>query len=331
MSRKRILSGMRPSGKLHLGNYLGALANWIKLQDEYECFFMIADWHALTDRTDTTQIKQDVKEVLIDWLAVGLNPEKSVLFLQSHVHQHAQLHLILSMITPLSWLERCPTYKEKIDAGATTNYGLLGYPVLQAADILIYKAERVPVGEDQLPHLELTREIARKFNGLYGKVFPEPEPILSKSPRIMGLDGKKKMGKSYNNYIALSDPPDIIKRKVMSMFTDPTKIYMGDPGHPEKCNVYSYHKIFGSDMGEDIEEIANECREGKLGCTTCKARIAEVLIKFLTPFREKREDIKKDKNFIKKVLDEGREKASLIASLTLKEVKEAMKMNYYSY
>ncbi len=320
---------MRPSGKLHLGNYLGALVNWVKLQDEYDCFFMIADWHALTDRSDTDKMREDVKDVLIDWLAAGLDPEKSVLFLQSQVHQHAELHLLLSMITPISWLERCPTYKEKIDAGAPTNYGLLGYPVLQAADILIYKAEKVPVGEDQLPHLEFTREIARRFNNLYGKVFPEPEPILSHSPRILGIDGKKKMGKSYNNYIALSDPPEIIKKKVMSMFTDPTKIYRGDPGHPEQCNVYSYHQLFGVDQGENLKRIALECREGKLGCTTCKAELAEALINFLAPFREKRKQIEEEINLINEILDEGREKASSFASLTIKEAKEAMSMSYY--
>lgn len=328
MAKKRILSGMRPSGKLHLGNYLGALTNWAKLQDEYECFFMIADWHALTDRTDTTQIKQDMEEVLIDWVAAGLDPEKSVLFLQSHIPQHAELTLILSMITPISWLERCPTFKEKIEAGAATNYGLLGYPVLQAADILIYKAERVPVGEDQLPHLELTREIARRFNNLYGEVFPEPEPILSPSPRIMGIDGKKKMGKSYDNYIALSDPPEVIKKKVMSMFTDPTKIYKGDPGHPDECNVYSYHKIFGLSLGEDVKKIATECTEGKLGCTTCKEKLVDVLIEYLAPLRKKRKQIEKDRTRIKKVLADGKQKATHEASLTIKQVKKKMEMDY---
>ena len=328
MAKKRILSGMRPSGKLHLGNYLGALSNWVKLQGEYECFFMIADWHALTDRTDTGQIKQDMEDVLIDWLAAGLDPQKSVLFVQSHLPQHAELHLILSMITPTPWLERCPTYKEKIETGAATHYGLLGYPVLQAADILIYRAERVPVGEDQLPHLELTREIARRFNALYGEVLPEPEPILSVSPRIMGIHGKRKMGKSYDNYIALSDAPDVIKKKVMSMFTDPTKIYMGDAGHPDECNVYTYHTSFGVQMGKDVEEIARECKEGKLGCTRCKAQLAEILVAYLAPFREKRKHIEHNKGEIQKVLSAGREKAHFLASSTLKQVRQAMKMDY---
>jgi len=328
MGKKRILSGMRPSGKLHLGNYLGALINWVRLQDEYECYFMIADWHALTDRTDTTHIRQDAEDVLIDWLAAGLDPEKSVLFIQSHVPMHAELHLILSMITPTPWLERCPTYKEKIETGAITHYGLLGYPVLQAADILIYQAEKVPVGEDQLPHLELTREIARRFNSFYGKILPEPEPILSPSPRIMGTDGKRKMGKSYDNYIALSDSPDSIKKKVMSMFTDPTKVYMGDTGHPEKCNVFVYQKIFGNKLKENIEKIENECKQGKLGCTKCKTKLTDILINYLAPFREKRKQIENNKTQVQKILALGRERANQTASFTLKQVKNAMKMDY---
>lgn len=328
MVKKRILSGMRPSGKLHIGNYLGALTNWVRLQDEYRCFFMIADWHALTDRTDTSKIKQDVEDVLIDWIAAGLDPEKSVLFVQSHIPQHAELHLILSMITPLPWLERCPTYKEKVEEGTATTYGLLGYPVLQAADILIYRAERVPVGEDQLPHLELTREIARRFNSLYSKVFPEPEPILSTSPRIMGTDGKKKMGKSYDNYIALSDAPDAIKKKVMSMFTDPAKVYRGDPGHPDACNVYAYHKIFATGLEENIKKIAAQCKQGELGCTACKAQLTEMLIEYLAPFREKRKQIEENKAEIKKIMRAGKEMASCEASATLKELKKAMRMDY---
>jgi len=246
----------------------------------------------------------------------------------SHIHQHAELHLILSMITPTPWLERCPTYKEKIETGAATHYGLLGYPVLQAADILIYQAERVPVGEDQLPHLELTREIARRFNSFYGKTLPEPEPILSPSPRIMGTDGKRKMGKSYDNYIALSDSPNSIKKKVMSMFTDPTKIYMGDTGHPEECNVFVYHKVFGNKVKENIEKIKSECKQGKLGCTNCKAKLTDILIEYLAPFREKRKQIEANKTQVQKVLALGREKANQTASFTLKQVKNAMKMDY---
>ncbi len=328
MSKQRILSGMRPTGKLHLGNYLGALSNWVKLQSEYECFFMVADWHALTDHSNTTRIYEDIEEVLIDWLVAGLNPEVSTLFIQSHVPEHAELHLLLSMITPLPWLERCPTYKEKLGMSSETNYGLLGYPVLMATDILIYKANRVPVGEDQLPHLEISREIARRFNYLYGKVFPEPEPLLTKSPRILGTDGEKKMSKSFNNYIALGEEPRVIKEKVMRMFTDPEKIYLGDPGHPQKCNVYNYHKIFGQKLGEDLELISQKCKQGKLPCTTCKVNLAEILIKTLAPFREKRDQIKEEKQILYKIIKEGKEKAEAVASSTLKEVRTAMKMLY---
>ena len=326
--KKRILSGMRPTGKLHLGNYLGALVNWVKLQDEYECFFMIADWHALTDRTNTTRIASDAKDVLIDWLASGLDPARSTLFLQSHIKAHAELHLILSMITPLAWLERCPSYKEKIVLGSETNYGLMGYPILQSADILIYKANKVPVGEDQLAHLEICREIARRFNHLYRRVFPEPEPLLSRTTKILGTDGVKKMGKSYHNYIALSDSPEVIRSKVRGMFTDPEKIYRGDSGHPDKCNVYSYHQTFGQPLGEDLELIYRQCQEGKLDCTKCKADLAEVLIQTLTPFREKRKEIEAQEELLASILNKGREEANQVAEATMKNVREAMKMFY---
>ena len=326
--KKRILSGMRPTGKLHLGNYLGALVNWVKLQDEYECFFMIADWHALTDRTNTTRIASDAKDVLIDWLASGLDPARSTLFLQSHIKAHAELHLILSMNTPLAWLERCPSYKEKIVLGSETNYGLMGYPILQSADILIYKANKVPVGEDQLAHLEICREIARRFNHLYGRVFPEPGPLLSRTTKILGTDGVKKMGKSYHNYIALSDSPEVIRSKVRGMFTDPEKIYRGDSGHPDKCNVYSYHQTFGQPLGEDLELIYRQCQEGKLDCTKCKADLAEVLIQTLTPFRKKRKEIEAQEELLASILNKGREEANQVAEATMKSVREAMKMLY---
>ncbi len=325
MTRQRILSGMRPTGKLHLGNYLGALSNWVNLQDEYDCFFMIADWHALTDRTDTRKIGQNIKDVLIDWLCAGLDPEKSTIFLQSHMPEHAELHLILSMITPLGWLQRCPTYKEKLALGGENNYGLLGYPVLMTSDILIYKADKVPVGEDQLAHLELSREIVRRFNSLYGRVFPEPQPLLSRTTKILGLDGRK-MSKSYENYIALSDEPDVIRKKIQKMFTDPEKIYLGDPGHPERCNVYNYHKIFGGPLGEDLEKISQDCKKGKLGCTSCKGRLSAVLIETLAPFREKRKELEKAPGILEGILKQGREKAHEVASATLREVREAMQM-----
>ena len=327
MNKERILSGMRPTGKLHLGNYLGALSNWVKLQDKYECFFMIADWHALTDRTDTKKIRQDIKDMLIDWLCTGLNPDKATLFLQSQVSEHAELYLLLSMITPISWLERCPTYKEKLALGQDNNYGLLGYPVLQAADILVYKAHKVPVGEDQLAHLELSREIARRFNHLYSKVFPEPLPLLSKTVKILGLDGKRKMSKSLNNYIALADEPKIIKEKVQGMFTDPKKIYRGDPGHPQECNVYSYHQIFGESSGKNLNEIFQNCQQGKLGCTTCKNNLAEVLIKNFSLFRQKRKELEKEEHYLERILEQGKERAHQVARATLWKVKEAMQMS----
>jgi len=326
MNKERILSGMRPTGKLHLGNYLGALSNWVKLQDKYECFFMIADWHALTDRTDTKKIRQDIKDMLIDWLCAGLDPDRATLFVQSQVPEHAELYLLLSMITPISWLERCPTYKEKLALGQDNNYGLLGYPVLQAADILIYKAHKVPVGEDQLAHLELSREIARRFNYLYSKVFPEPAPLLSKTVKILGLDGKRKMSKSLNNYIALVDEPKIIKEKVQRMFTDPKKIYRGDPGHPQECNVYSYHQIFGESSGKDLDRIFQDCQQGKLGCTTCKNNLAEILIKSFSSFRRKRKELEEDKHYLERILEQGKEKAHQTAKATLHQVREVMQM-----
>lgn len=326
LNKGRILSGMRPTGRLHLGNYLGALSNWVKLQDEYECFFMIADWHALTDRADTKGIKQDTRDVLIDWLCAGLDPKKSTLFVQSQICEHAELYLLLSMMTPISWLERCPAYKEKLEMGQKNNYGLLGYPVLQTADILVYKANKVPVGEDQIAHLELSREVTRRFNHLYGRVFPEPVPLLSETVKILGLDGRKKMGKSYDNYISLSEEPGVIKEKTQGMFTDPLKIHLGDPGHPQECNVYSYHKIFGKFLGEDLKQISGDCKEGSLACTTCKKNLARILIDYLVPFRKKRKELEKEKERLDDILKKGKEKASRIASSTLEEVRAAMKM-----
>ena len=324
MTKRRILSGMRPSGRLHLGNYLGALTNWVKLQEEYDCYFMVADWHALTDRTDTSSICEDTREVLIDWLAAGLDPDKSVLFVQSHIPEHAELHLILSMITPLSWLERCPTYKDKIATGASIHYGLLGYPVLQAADILMYHAEKVPVGEDQLPHLELTREIARRFNNLYEPVLSEPEPILSNSPRILGLGGQRKMGKSFGNYIALSDSPDIITKKIVSMFTDPKKIRKSDQGHPDTCNVHTYHTIFAPALGQSVAGIAPACQQGTRGCVACKRELAEILVEYLSPIREQRKLLEQDQSYLEKVVKLGQQRARAAASDTMTQIRRAI-------
>lgn len=323
--KDRILSGMRPTGPLHLGHLAGALKNWVQLQEKYECFFMIADWHALmSEYKDSRRIKEYCLDNLIDWLASGLDPEKSVLFRQSDVPEHCELNLILSIITPLGWLERCPTYKEQITQlreKELTTHGFLGYPVLQAADIIIYKAKYVPVGEDQLPHLELCREIVRRFHFLFKKeIFPEPQALLTETPKLLGLDGRK-MSKSYNNFIALSDSPEEIRRKVAGMFTDPERIKITDPGHPDTCNVYSYYKLFAPQLENQVYE---ECKSAKIGCVQDKQRLAECIIEFLKPFQERRKQFSEDKEFLNRVLKEGAEKAREVAMSTLKEVREAI-------
>jgi tryptophanyl-tRNA synthetase len=326
-----ILSGMRPTGKLHLGNLIGALNNWVKLQDEYHCCYMVADWHALTSEyADTKDIETNIKEMVIDWLSVGLDPEKSILFQQSKVLQHSELHLLLSMLTPLGWLERCPTYKEQqeeIKDKDLATYGFLGYPVLQAADIMVYRANAVPVGQDQVPHLEITREIARRFNYLYGKaclptgkIFPEPEPLLTSIPKLAGTDGRK-MSKSYNNCIYLSDEQDIIIKKVRAMITDPKKIKLGDPGNPDICTVYSYHLTFNKN---ETENISKKCKDGSLGCTDCKKNLADKIVLFLEGFQKKRKEIIKDKDCVEKVLNKGNERAREKAEQTMVEVRKAI-------
>jgi tryptophanyl-tRNA synthetase len=319
---------MRPTGALHLGNYFGALENWVKLQDEYNCYFFVADWHALTTGyEDTTQVKKNINDLVVDWISAGLDPEKCVIFLQSSVLEHAELHLLFSMTTPLSWLYRCPTYKDQLnqmkDKNITT-YGFLGYPCLQAADILIYKADYVPVGEDQLPHLELTREIARRFNHMYGEVFPEPEAILTKAKVLPGTDGRK-MSKSYNNTIALSDSPDEIRRKVKTMVTDPARIRKDDPGHPEVCTVFSFHKIFNE---SEVPEIEEQCRGGKIGCVQCKKKLADKMIEYLGPIYERRQDILKKPDMIKEVICMGNKKAKEVSQKTMEEVRRAMKIDF---
>jgi len=310
------LSGMRPTGKLHLGHLLGALENWVALQDKYDCFYMVADWHALlSEYARPGPVKGFIRECVADWLSLGLSPEKSTIFLQSSVKEHAELHLIFSMFTPLPWLERCPTYKEQlqeIKGRDLLTYGFLGYPVLQAADILAYRAEFVPVGKDQLPHLELTREIARRFNKLYGSVFPEPQAILTSAPKLLGLDNRK-MSKSYGNFIALSDSPGEIKKKVLSMITDPRRVRRGDPGHPEVCNVYSYHTLFNPDKIADVEE---GCRTAARGCTECKELLSAVLTEMLAPVRKERQFWLKGKR-IDEVLEEGGRRARSAAGQTL--------------
>ncbi|MGD8462162.1 MAG: tryptophan--tRNA ligase, partial [Desulfobacterales bacterium] len=287
--KKRILSGMRPTGPLHLGNLLGALANWVKLQDEYECFYFIADWHALTsDYENTAYIDQYRKEIMIDWLSAGLTPEKSTLFVQSKIKEHAELFLILGMITPVPWLERNPTYKEQIAQISNkdlSNFGFLGYPILQAADIIMYKPYGVPVGVDQAPHVEITREIARRFNHFYGNVFPEPEVILTETPKILGID-RRKMSKSYDNAIFLSDTPEQISSKVSQMITDPQRARRSDPGNPDVCNVFDFHKLYTP--AAEVKEIDRDCRTAQIGCVECKKKMALNLIKALEPIREKR-------------------------------------------
>jgi tryptophanyl-tRNA synthetase len=290
MGKAVILSGMRPTGNLHLGNYLGALENWVKLQDEYECNFLVADWHALTTGyEDTSDYKENINNVLIDYLSAGLDPEKCTMFIQSAIAEHAELNLLFSMNTPLSWLYRCPTYKDQISQLKDKNiltHGFLGYPVLQAADILMYKANFVPIGEDQLPHLEVTREIGRRFNFLYQcEVFPEPQPLLTQMKKLPGLDGRK-MSKSYNNAIALSDSPDEVQKKVMSMVTDPQRIRKDDLGHPEVCTVFTYHQYFNT--GE-VAEIESCCRTGTIGCVSCKKKLAVKVLETTTPIYERRQ------------------------------------------
>jgi len=318
---------MRPTGKLHLGHLVGALENWKKLQEEYECFFMVADWHALmSEYENPAGLAEYIIDNVIDWLAAGIDPEKSCLFIQSEVPAHIYLHMVFSCFTPLGMLERCPTYKEQLREVKTRDlhtYGFLGYPVLQAADILIYKADKVPVGEDQLPHLELTREIARRFNKLYKKeVFPDPQALLTQHPRLLGLDGRK-MSKSYNNTIDLSDSEETIKKKVAMMFTDPKRIKLSDKGHPDVCNVYSYYSTFIPGLKDEVHDW---CTNAKIGCTECKKRMSDGLIEILKPFHSRRRELAKDKDSIRKILENGREKASAAASKTLSEVKEVIKI-----
>ncbi|MCB4790563.1 MAG: tryptophan--tRNA ligase [Elusimicrobia bacterium] len=324
-TKKRILSGMRPSGQLHLGHLFGALDNWVKLQDEYECYYMVADWHALTtDYADTSNIKENTREMVIDWLTVGIDPAKSIIFRQSEVSEHSELFLLLSMITPLGWLFRCPTYKEQLKEVANKdlhNFGFLGYPVLQAADIMIYKANAVPVGEDQLPHVELTREIARRFNGFYGNVLVEPAALLTKSARVPGIDARK-MSKSYGNAITLAEEPESVKAKVKQMFTDPKKIRANDPGHPEGCVVFAFQELYSP----DFKNITEDCRLGKIGCVSCKAKVSELLNKALEPMREKRNKISQDKKIVDEVLLEGQKKAKETAAKTMEEVRTAIKI-----
>ena len=325
--KKRILSGMRPTGPLHLGNLLGALDNWIRMQDEYDCFYFIADWHALTsDYEDTSLIEEYRKEIMIDWLSAGLTPEKSTLFVQSRLKEHSELFLILSMITPVPWLERNPTYKEQI--GQLSNrdlstFGFLGYPVLQAADIIMYKPYGVPVGVDQAPHVEITREIARRFNYFYGNVFPEPRVILTETPKVLGAD-RRKMSKSYDNAIFLSDSPEEIRKKIGSFITDPQRARRSDPGNPDVCNVFSFHRMYTPP--EKLKEIDQQCRDAGIGCVECKQIMAENLITALEPIRDKRAYYEDHPEQVEEIMVAGSEKASQTARQTMEEVREAVKI-----
>jgi len=329
--RGRVLSGMRSTGKLHLGNYVGALDNWVRMQDEYECFFEVADWHALTtDYADTSRVKQNSLEVALDWLAAGLDPGKSVIFIQSHVPAHAELHLLFSMITPLGWLERVPSYKEQqenIKGKDLGTYGFLGYPCLQAADILIYKADVVPVGEDQVAHVELTREIARRFNGFYGKsgdVFPEPKALLTPAAKLPGTDGRK-MSKSYGNTILLTDPEPVVRQKLKTMVTDPARVRRSDAGNPDICPVGDLHKIFSSK--DTIATVNEGCRSAGIGCIECKSWAADSLVKLLNPMQERRRKFEENPALAWDILEDGTERARKAAGETMSEVRSAMGMS----
>lgn len=326
MFKGRILSGMRPTGSLHIG-HLSVLENWARFQEEYECFFAIVDWHALTTSfNETESIPGNIHEMALDWLSVGIDPEKSCIFVQSHVKQHAELHLLFSMITPLSWLERCPTYKDQVqqlskEGKDIATYGFLGYPLLQAADILVYKADTVPVGEDQLPHLEFCREIARRFNYLYkNEIFPEPKAVLAKVSLLPGLD-KRKMSKSYNNYIAINEPKDALQQKVRQMVTDPSRIHKTDPGNPDICVVYTFHGIYTPDEVADIQE---SCKQGTIGCVSCKKKLTQQMEVALAPYRDKRDYYAHRPELITEILQNGKKRAEARAEATLQEVRKAM-------
>jgi tryptophanyl-tRNA synthetase len=329
MKRPRILSGMRPTGALHLGNYMGALENWVALQDPYECFFSIVDWHSLTtDYADPSAIRENVIEVATDWLAAGLDPARSTLFIQSLVKQHAELHLLLSMIVPVPWLERVPTYKEQqqnIEGKDLSTYGFLGYPVLQTADIIIYRADAVPVGEDQAPHIEIAREIVRRFNNLYGEVFPEPQTLLTEAKRIPGTDGRK-MSKSYGNAIYLKDEPETVRQKLKPMLTDPARKRRTDPGDPDICPVFDLHKAFSP--VETREWAAAGCRTAGIGCLDCKAKLAEHLLERLAGVHARRPEFARRPDTVWDVLIEGSKKARDVAEATMEDVRGAMKIRY---
>ncbi|MFC2060925.1 tryptophan--tRNA ligase [Elusimicrobiota bacterium] len=326
MSKEIVLSGMRPTGRLHLGNYFGALKNWVKLQDEYMCYYEIADWHALmSDYDDPDTIYKQCQDMICVWLAVGLDPSKCVMFRQSEVHEHLQLYFILSTVTPLGWLERCPTYKEalqNIEEKDIRNYAFLGYPVLQAADIVLYNANKVPVGKDQLPHLELTRELVRRFSHIYSaEVMVEPDALMTKVQKLSGTDGRK-MSKSYGNTIFITEEKETLEKKVSSMITDPERIHPTDIGHPEVCTVFEYHKIFSQ---EETAQIEKDCKAGKTGCVQCKKTLMGNLEKLISLYRDKYLHYKQNPEEVNNILEEGNAKAREFAAANLKKFREAMK------
>lgn len=335
MQKKRVTSGMRPTGSLHLGNLLGALDNWVSLQDKYDCYFFIVDWHSLTTPgggsavgyENVGKLRENVREIAIDWISAGLDPEKSAIFIQSHVPEVAELHLLFSMVTPLGWLERNPTYKEMVSSYMieSPSYGLLGYPTLQAADILIYKGDYVPVGKDQEAHVNMTRDLAQRFNSLYGRdVFPITETLLTEVPKVPGIDSvDRKMSKSSDNHIALSLSEDETLAKIRSMFTDPVKIRKDDPGHPDGCVVFAFHKIYGP---QECEAIRKECEEGSRGCVDCKMQLAKSMNEALKPIREKRAHFEEKPELISGILADGAARARKVARETLAEVREAMNL-----
>jgi len=320
--KRRVFSGARPTGRQHLGNYLGAMQNYVKLQDEYECIYCIVDIHALTTLEDTGSLQRNIHEMILDWLAAGLDPRKSILFVQSHVPEVAELHTLLSMVTPLSWLLRVPTFKDKAKLQPqNVNYGLVGYPVLMTSDIVLYKAEAVPVGEDQLPHLELAREIVRRFNHIFGQTFPEPTAKLTDFPLILGLDGKEKMSKQLGNHIELSLSEEETTERVKAAVTDPARQYRTDPGHPEICNIYKLDAFFNP---LQQKEFAEQCRRAEIGCVDHKKMLAERINITLKPFRERRAALASKPQYVNDVLADGAQRARVIARETIKEVKQRM-------
>ncbi|MFQ6014177.1 MAG: tryptophan--tRNA ligase [Anaerolineae bacterium] len=322
MKKGRVFSGARPTGRQHLGNYLGAIKNYVALQDDYDCIYCIVDLHALTSLTDTQWLKENTQEMVLDWLAAGMDPERSIIFVQSNVPQVTELHTILSMVTPMGWLSRLPTFKEKVrQQPDNVNYGLLGYPVLMAADITLYKADTVPVGVDQAPHLEFTREIVRRFNSHFGSILIEPQIKLTDTPKVLGIDGENKMSKTLDNHIEIAATPEEIRKRVMGMVTDPQRQYRTDPGRPEVCNVFSLHKIFSP---QQVDQIEVDCRSTAIGCVDCKQIFATNLIEALSPFRERRAKLVAKPDRVWDLLADGAERARAIAAQTMAEVKAAV-------